>query len=197
MSLKENMDAVKDELNSEEKFLEGMIKAESALKKYKKPLIFILSLIVLAVVAKAILGYIHQSNIEASNVALAKLEKDPQNSEALNILKSKNPKLYEAYIFSKSSKSLEISKLTELKSKMSDENLKDLLDYQIASISEKGIESYASKDGAILKDLAILEEAFKLLQEKKIKEADMKLDSISQNPALKSLVQNLKHYMGN
>ncbi len=35
MSLKENMDFVKEELNSEEKFLEGFVKLERFFKKYK------------------------------------------------------------------------------------------------------------------------------------------------------------------
>jgi hypothetical protein len=39
LSLKENIQAVKDELNSEEKFFENAIRTERFVKKYQKPLI--------------------------------------------------------------------------------------------------------------------------------------------------------------
>ena len=39
MSLKDNIKHIKDELNSEEKFFENIVRAEKFLKKYKKILI--------------------------------------------------------------------------------------------------------------------------------------------------------------
>ncbi len=197
MSIKENVEMLKEEISNEEKLLEGMIKAESFFKKYKKLLIGAAVALILLAVGYSIQNYLEQKNLEASNKALLTLEQNPSSSDALSILKSKNPKLYEAYQFATHAKSLELDKLTQLKDSITDPYLNDLLDYQIASLSKDKISSYASKDGAILKDLAILEEAFLLLEQNKIKEARVKLDSIAQNPALKGIVQNLKHYMGN
>ena len=197
MSLKDNINAVKEELGAEEQFLESVIKAEGFWKKYKKIIITLLVILSLAVAYKLISDYIKKSNIEESNIAYAKLLSDPSDKDALNTLKSKNPRLYDLYLFKESVKSKDISKLNSLKSSLKDPVLKDLLTYQSNSISQKDLDSYSLKEGAILKELALYESAYLLLKSGKIKEADKKLDMISQQSPLYNLAQNLKNYRGN
>ena len=196
MSLKDNIEAVKEELSTEEQLLESVIKAEGFWKKYKKIILTVVSIIFIAIVAKLISDYIKEKNINESNIAYAKLIKNPNDKDALNTLKSKNPRLYELYLFKEGAKSSDIAKLEELKSSINDGVLKDLLSYQIDSISQKDLDSYSIKEGAILKELAIYESAYLLLKSGKIQEADKKLDTIPQNSPLYSLSQNLKNYRG-
>jgi hypothetical protein len=196
LSIKDNVKAVKEELGAEEKFLESVIKAEGFFKKYKKPLIALLVGIVLFAVISAVTGYIKESNLRASNEAYATLLKNPNDTKSLELLKSKNPALYEAYIFSGGIKTQEVAKLKELKSKVSEKNLKDLIDYQTASLSREGLEAYRSRGDAILRELALFEEAYLLLKAGKIKEAKSRLSQISPDSPLKYMVQNLQHYIG-
>ena len=196
MSLKDNIEAVKEELSTEEQLLESVIKAEGFWKKYKKIVLALVSIIFIAIVAKLVSDFIKEKNINESNIAYAKLIKNPNDKDALNTLKSKNPRLYDLYLFKEGGKSSDIAKLKGLKSSLNDGVLKDLLSYQIDSITKKDLDNYSIKEGSILKDLAIYESAYLLLKRGKIKEADEKLDTIPQNSPLYNLAQNLKNYRG-
>ena len=46
MSLKQNVNYIKEEINSDEKMLEGLIRIESWYKRYKIPLIILVALLV-------------------------------------------------------------------------------------------------------------------------------------------------------
>jgi len=196
LSLKDNIEAVKEELSTEEQLLESVIKAEGFWKKYKKIVLALVSIIFISIVAKLVSDFIKEKNINESNIAYAKLIKNPNDKDALNTLKSKNPRLYDLYLFKEGAKSSDIAKLKGLKSSLNDGVLKDLLSYQIDSITKKDLDNYSIKEGSILKDLAIYESAYLLLKRGKIKEADEKLDTIPQNSPLYNLAQNLKNYRG-
>jgi hypothetical protein len=190
------MDAIKNELSAEEQFLESVIKAEGFWKKYKKIILALLGAVLLVIAYKLIVGYMHQRSIEASNRAYATLLSNPNDKEALKILKSENPKLYDLFLFQKGVKKDSADELIKLKGSISDPVLQDLLTYQSSSLKSSGLGSYAIKEGAILKDLANYEEAYLLLKSKKIKEAREKLKQIPQNSPLYGLAQNLKNFNG-
>ncbi len=192
MSLKENVDAIKEELSAEEQFLESVIKAEGFWKKYKKIIITLAVVLVVGLLAKAVMGYIHESNIEASNSAYNALLKDSNDAAALATLKGKNPKLYEMYLFKTSMDSKDVATLEKTKESITDPILKNLIAYQIGSISKKVVPSEAG----IAKEFALLEEGYLLLQENKIKEAAAKFAQIPSDSTLQAIVKNLKHYSG-
>ncbi|NPA81167.1 MAG: tetratricopeptide repeat protein [Epsilonproteobacteria bacterium] len=196
MSLKENVQAIKEELTAEEQFLESAIKSERFLKKYKKPIIAIFSLLVIAFVSYNVYEYIKESNLKAANEAYLTLLKNPNDSKALETLKSKNPNLYMAFLFKEAVDKNSIEAFEKILNALKDPFLKNLALYQIAALKEdkKALENYALSEGAVLKDFAFLDEAYLLLKEGKIKEGKEKLKQIPLTSPLQGLVKNLNHY---
>jgi len=195
LGLKENMNAIKKELSTEEQFLESVIKAEGFFKKYKKLLIIVAVLVIALSLAYVFYQSTQKSNLDESNRAFVALQSDPTNKTAIETLKSKNPRLYQLFLFSSEVKSNDPVKLQSLKSQITDPILKDLLTYQEASLLEKDLRDYSMKKDALLKDLASLESVYLLLEEGKSKEAATILAQIPANSALNEIVQSLKHYM--
>ncbi|HIP59612.1 MAG TPA: tetratricopeptide repeat protein [Campylobacterales bacterium] len=195
LSLKENIEAVKKELSAEEQFLESIVKAEGFWKKYKKLLIALAVLVVVAALGMALYNTMKEQSLKASNEAYLTLQKNPTDKEALETLKSKNPKLYQLFLFSNEMKSADVAKLEALSSQISDPILKDLLSYQKASLSGKGLSSYAMKQDALLKEFASLQEAYNLFKEGKSKEAKTLLAQIPESSQLQQIAQSFKHYL--
>ena len=198
MSLKEDLKAVKEELNTEEQFLEGLIRAERFYKKYKKPIIALVVLCVIAFVGFSIKSYMDEANLKAANIAYLKLIKNPKDSETINALKEKNINLYYAFKLQISSKNGDIEGLKEVKNSAKDLYLSDLAEYQLASIDKKqsALDGYLDDSKAgLLKNFALLEDAYLLLKEKKNNQAKMKLSSIELDSPLKNTANILEHYI--
>lgn len=195
LSLKENIEAVKKELSTEEQFLESIVKAEGFWKKYKKLLIAIVVLIIVAVIGMALYNTMKERNLIASNEAYTALQHNAEDKESLETLKSKNPKLYQLFLFSNEMKSADVTKLEAMSSQISDPILKDLLSYQKASLSGKGLSSYSIKQDALLKEFASLQEIYTLFQEGKSKEAKALLAQIPESSQLQQIAQSFKHYL--
>jgi len=192
LSLKENINAIKEELSAEEQFLEGVIKAEGFWKKYKKVVITLVLLLVVGLLTKALMSYIEESNIESSNIAYNALLEDSGDTAALATLKQSNSKLYEMYLFKISMESKDVLILEKNKVLMTDPILTNLMAYQISSLNQK----VSALDAGIAKELALLQEGYLLLKEDKIKEAAAKFAQISTDSTLRTSVENLKHYSG-
>jgi len=195
LGLKENIDAVKKEISTEEQFLGSIIKAEGFLKKYKNLLIALAVLIIVAALANIFYKSSQEKSFIASNEAYIKLQANPDNKDAQEILKSKNPKLYELFLFSLEIKNQDVSKLESLKSKLTDPVLKDLLAYQEASLSSKDLNSYSVKQKSLLREFAKIQEAYILLKDGKTKDAAVVLSFISADSPLAKMAQSLKHYI--
>ncbi len=195
MSLKENIEAVKKELSAEEQFLESIVKAEGFWKKYKKLLIVLAVLVVVAALSLALYNSMKEKSLITSNEAYTTLTKNPTDKEALATLKSKNPKLYQLFLFSNEMKNADVAKLEAISSQISDPILKDLLSYQKASLSGKGMAEYSLKQGAILKEFASLQEVYTLFKEGKSKEAKALLAQIPESSQLQQIAQSFKHYL--
>jgi len=99
LGLKENINAVKEEISTEEQFLEGMIKSERFFKRNKKYIIAALVLLAFGAGGYAINDVMAGARLKTSNAAYQALLKDANNTSALETLKAKNPKLYEMFIF--------------------------------------------------------------------------------------------------
>ncbi len=195
MSLKENIEAVKKELSAEEQFLESIVKAEGFWKKYKKLLIALVVLVIVAALGMALNNSMKEQSLNASNEAYTALVSNPTDKEALATLESKNPKLYQLFLFSNEMKSADVAKLEAISSKISDPILKDLLAYQKASLSGKDLSSYSVKQDAILKEFASLQEVYNLFKEGKSKEAKALLAQIPESSQLQQIAQSFKHYL--
>jgi len=90
LGIKENLQAVKEEISTEEQFLEGIIKTERFFKSKKRYFIGAVVAIVLGVGIYATQTMLEQSRLKSANEAYMLLLKDANNAQALSILKEKN-----------------------------------------------------------------------------------------------------------
>lgn len=195
MSLKENIDMVKEELNQEDKLFETAVKTERFVKKYKMPLISF----VVAVVAVLIGNSIYQLNlsqtISKSNAAYLTLLSSPSDTEANKVLKETNPELYDAWQLKVALADADEVKLEALRSSSSSV-VADLASYELAALKKDkaALNEYALNQDAILKDMAILNEAVLLMKEGKTAEAKERLSLIDEDSSFKKMVALLQHY---
>jgi predicted negative regulator of RcsB-dependent stress response len=190
MSLKENIDYVKDELNSEEKFLEGSIKVERFYKKYKVIIIGAVVLIVTAIVGIYITKNIQEQNKIEANIAFNKILENPENSAAIAILKEKNIQLFQIASYLKASKE---GKTSDIQVKY----LKELSDYKKALNTQdiNKLNAISMQNDFLLKEFAIFNKALLQVNEGKFKDAKATLKLIPNNSKVIDLVNVLNHYL--
>ena len=195
VSLKENIEMVKNELNSEEQFFEKAVQTERFVKKYKKTLIELVAAAVLAIGTGTAYDIYTQNKIDQSNAAFNVLMADPDDQTAQEQLKTLNPKLYDLWTLSKALKSKDQEVLRTLQNSKA-LAVADLAAYELSAIEEdaEGLENYAQKSGALLKDLALIEAAVLLMEKGDVKSAKEKLSMIDINSPLYESAQSLAHY---
>ena len=195
MSLKENIDMVKDELNSEEKFFEKAVMTERFVKKYKKVMIGSVVAVVLLVAANIVYDANKSANIEEANVALLELNKDPSSVEAKAKLESLSKELYDVWSYSQAIANKDIKALEELKSSKT-LVVSDLAKYELASANadQDGLSKYSMKQNAIYKDLALVQNAILFIDKNEIQKAHQELRKIPQDSSLNKVALALLHY---
>ena len=195
MSLKENIDMVKEELNQEEKLFESAVKTERFVKKYKMPLISIVLTVIVVLIGNSVYQASKAQSIAKSNEAYMSLLAQPDDSEADKVLKENNPALYDAWKFQRAVQADDKAGLESLTSSKSSV-IADLASYELAAINKDKIalNAYALNQQAVLKDLAVLDEAVLLMQEGKSSEAKARLALIDERSPLKKLAMLLQHY---
>jgi hypothetical protein len=194
LSLKENIEAIKEELTAEEKFLESVIKTESFYKKNKKLIISIALAVLVGVIGSMGYNYLkEQKRLKSNELYLSLIQKADDSKKAE--LKSLNPKLYELYTMQVALKSGDVATLKSLQSSISYPILKDLLTYQIASLEGKELLKYAGNSEAILKDFANLDAAYIELKNNNHQKAQDILSFITPTSTMYQIAQSLKHYL--
>ena len=189
MSIKENVNYVKDELSSEEKFLENFVKGERFFRKYKT---LIFAIVVLAIIVP--IGYVIKKDLDESNKleANAAFNKflESNDEKALATLKDKNEKLYEIALFLQARKD---NKTVEINTPV----LKELAKFQIAMESKntKELENLSMQNDFLLKEFAIFNKALLLTNEGKFEEAKTVLKQIPQTSKATELANLLNHYL--
>jgi hypothetical protein len=194
LSLKENIDMVKDELNSEEKFFENAVKAERVWKKYKGMVIGAVAVVAAIVIIDAIYEAKQESAALDSNVAYAKLLKG-SDAQAEKELATLNPELLNAWKFSSAVATSDVKAL-EMLASSSDAIISDLAKYELAAISADSakLQSYTASQHAIYKDLAMVESALLLMKEGKTEQAHQKLSLVSESSSMYKVARSLMHY---
>jgi len=195
LSLKENMEAIKEELSSEEKFFESAVRTERFVKRYQKPLIAAVAVSLLAVVGA--IGYQAYTNakIESSNTAFNLLMVNPTDTKAEQTLKNDNPELYDLWKLSRGIAQNDVTLLEGLKSSETF-GVSDIASYEAAAIKGdiQSLEEYTKKQGALYKDLALLELAISAIEKGDVKTAHQKLALISEESPLYQVAGALSHY---
>ncbi|RXI28446.1 hypothetical protein [Aliarcobacter trophiarum] len=189
MSIKDDVNYIKNELNSEEKFLESFVKTERFFKKYKKLIFGLLIVAIVGSVSFFVKSKIDESNLYDANIALNSfLEKGDKNS--LEELKEKNRDLYEVALY--------LDAKNEFKSaNINLKYLKELLDFQVAILNsnQTELDLVSKKADFLLKDYAIFNQALMLVDSQKYEEAREHLSKISEDSRAFELATLLKHHL--
>lgn len=195
MNLKENMQALKEELSSEEKFFESAVKTERFVKKYKKPMIASVIVLLLGLGGSVTYQIINDAKVERANTALNTLLMNPMDQNALKELSSQGGSLYELYSLSKALRDNDLKTLQTLKGAKSFE-VADIASYESAVLSkdEKALDAYSKKQGSIYQELAVIELAVLSIQKGDSKAAHTSLALIKEDSAVYPLAQMLSHY---
>jgi len=189
------MDALKEELSSEEKFFESAIRTERFVKKYQKPLIATVVASLLA--AGGAIGYQAYTNakLESSNAAFNLLLANPSDAKAEQTLKNDNPALYDVWKLSRGISQNDVSILEGLKHSEAF-GVADIASYEAAAIKGDvaSLDQYTKKQGALYKDLALLELAVNAIEKGDAKTANEKLALISAESPITQVSGALAHY---
>ena len=190
MSIKENVDYVKTELSSEEKFLENFVKSERFFKKYKTLIFGLVAALFVGTIGYFIKNTIDESNKFEANIAFNKVLSNNNDTQAFEILKEKNPQLYDIakYIQAKNE-----GRILEIDVPL----LKELSKYQTA-INNKSISSLdnlSMQNDFLLKEFAIFNKALFLTNEGKFSEAKTTLTLIPETSRAYELAKLLNHYL--
>jgi len=195
LSLKNDIAMVKEELNSEEKFFEKAVITERFVKKYKNLMIGAVVALVVVVGANIAYDINKQSQITAANSALLTLSEDATNSEALLTLKSISSDLYDVWIYSNAVAKQDMLTIKEL-TNSSAVMVGDLAKYEIAQDAKDSdsLDSYASKQDAVYRDLALVQSAIILMGNSEIQKAHEKLAQVSPQSSMNKIASALLHY---
>jgi len=195
LSLKENIDMVKDELNSEEKFFEKAVITEKFVKKYKNIMIGGVVAIVLVVAGNMLYSFNKSENVKEANIALAELNQDPSSATAKSKLKSLSKELYDVWSYSQAVANKDMKALEELKSSKT-LIVSDLANYELASASgdQDKLSDYTMKQNAIYKDLALVQNAILYINKNEVQKAHQELKKVPQSSNLNKIATALLHY---
>ena len=185
MAIKEDVTEIKKEIDSQEQFLESMIKGERFFKKYKTLLIVVCAAAIVAAVGFYTSKILNENRVEEANLAYSKLILNPNDANALSVLKEKEPSMYALFSLGQMLDKNDTKGISELANLQVHPLVKDII------LSQTG-----NANSEILKEYNALLKGFELLKENKIKEANDEFNKIALDSQLQTLVKNLKHYQG-
>ncbi len=187
MKISETIDEVKKELSSDEQMLASAFKLEKLYKKHKFKLFTVVGLAVAYFGGTAIMEAIAQSKRESANSALLTLQKDENNSKALEELKSSNPALFELFTYQEAIKNSDSSKLKSLSSSKNP-IIADIANYHLSVIEGKEAES------KFYDNVAKIYNASLDIKAGKISEAKDELELVGEESPAYSISKLIKHY---
>lgn len=189
MSIKENLQVVKEEISSDEKMLESVFRIEAFIKKYK--LLFI-AIIVAGLGWIAWLyasDYLKEQKAIKSTALMEKIQSNIEDESAWNELKKENTPLYEMMRFSYAIKNNNTQELEQMKNS-SNPFISAYSSYEVASLTE----NFSSLKDGDFSDLALLQEGYLLVSKKDYTQALNKLNGISNTSELKDFALRIGHY---
>lgn len=190
MSIKENVDYIKEELSSQERFLENFVKGERFFKKYKILIFAFIAIVILGGIGLVIKNNIDESNKLKANIAFNKVLENSTDALALEELKNTNKKLYEVALFLQAKKE---NKPVDIDLPL----LKELSKYQMALTNNNVDEltNLSMQNDFLLKEFAIFNKALLLSNEGKYDDAKAALQLIPSTSKAFELANLLNHYL--
>jgi len=187
MSIKDELQHVKEELSGDEKILESAFKLERLYKKYKILIWGVLILVLVGIGGNIAWGAYQQSKLDAANQAFLTLQKNPEDSNAASTLKSNNPELYALYTLNQALKNQKTEPLKAFEGNP-DSLIADIARYHAGALEGKPI------DSPYYHDLTVVEEAYAALKAGDKATAKSKLTLIAEDSPVAKIAQLLKHY---
>lgn len=190
MSLKEDVNFLKDEISTQEKFIESFFKLEKVWAKYKMMIIGTIFIVIIAFIGMNINAYLQTQNTIKANNAFNILLNDTENTEAKVILKDLNPKLL-----------MIITHLENTKNGKNEtinlEFLDELTKYNMAIEKNdlEAIDKIILNSKFLLKEYALFQKALILTINKNYADAKETLDLIPANSTVLELSNKLKHHL--
>lgn len=186
MSLKENINYIKEELSSEEKLLEGSIKVERMYKKYKLLVFGILIAVIGYFIINSLIQYNTNKTIKEANIIYSSVIDNPNDTTNLEKLKELNIQLYEIALLNNNQ---ETSITTPF--------LKELQEYKkaIKSNDINSIEKTIANQNFLLKDFANIQKALLLIENKEYNKAKTTLKTIPNDSQASQLVKVIEHFL--
>jgi hypothetical protein len=195
LSLKTDIEMVREELTSEEKFFEKAVVTERFVKKYKNLMIGGVVAVVLFVSGNIAYSVNKRNTIDSANATLIQLQKDASNPATIAKLESLSPALSDVWTYSQALATKDMTALEKLKNSKTT-LVGDLAFYEVVQNSNnlEALSAYEAKENAIYADLARMQSAILLMNENKIDEAHNKLSMINLNSPLAQTASALMHY---
>jgi hypothetical protein len=190
MSLKENVDLIKDGISTEEKFFESFFKVEKFWKKYKIAIIGIGVIVIISLLGLQIKNYIVTKNNMEANNAFNTLLENPNDAKAKAILKDKNLKLLQLAQYINSAKT---GKSVNVNIKY----IKELAQYSVALENNDiaKIEKLRLNQDFLLEDYATFELALIQALNKEYSKAKNTLKTIPANSPVAQSSAKLQHFL--
>lgn len=195
MNLKENMQALKEELNSEEKFFESAVRTERFVKKYQKPMIASLVVVLLGIGGSVAYQMVRDAKKERANDALNTLLMHPSDPKALQELASNDEALYELYSLSHALHTKDV-KILETLTHANSAEISDIASYERAVMTKdtKTLDAYSKRQGGLYQEFALVDLAVLAIQKGDVKTAHASLTGIKEDSAIYPLARMLNHY---
>ena len=173
-------------LKEDEKALVAVFGLERLYKKHKIKIWIIIAAIVLFFVGKVVMDAIETAKIQKANEALAKLEVNPHDQEALELLKENRPKLYDLYLFAQAAKEKNVAKLKSL-IQSREPVIADSAAYHSGLLEKK------LNDSVLYKDMVLLQKATEALKQSNKVKAKEILERIPKESPAYQIATILKH----
>ncbi|WP_456381615.1 hypothetical protein [Hydrogenimonas sp.] len=195
MSIKEQVEFAKEELTQDEKLLAGLIRVERFYRKNRVSILAIVALVLVGGIGYGVLEYMHEQKLYRANEALLTLEKNPSDAKALKILKEENPGLFSLYEVRRAIASEDTDTLKRFE-KSEDPVVADMASYHLAAFEKSlsALKAYRMKSDVLLKDFALIDEAYLLMKKGETEEAKERLKLVPSDSPLKAVSELLSHY---
>lgn len=190
MSIKQNLETIKEEFKSDEKIFESAFKIERIFYRYKWIFIGIVAILLILWIYTSIKDMLEEKNAQQASKIYAQLQQQ-DTPELFEQLEKKAPNLAEFLRLRKAVQNGDEEALQKL-SNSKNSFIAEFAKYQNAML-KKDINELGLINGQF-GDLAKFEQAFLLIQDKKTAQAQEILQAIPQNSSIKELSKLLSHY---